>query len=521
MIFNRLWNWRGSTGSARRKVGASDYRLKCEQLEERRLLAITATFLPTSGVLNVLGDSGNNIIEVSRNAAGTLLVNGGAVTVAGGTPTVANTGLVQLFGLGGNDTLTMNEANGALPAANLYGGSGNDTLNGGSAADKLFGQSGTDVLNSRGGADFLFGGADADTLTGGDGDDQIFGQSGDDTLVWNPGDDTDLNEGGSDVDKVVVNGGNGAEQFATTANGSRVRFDRINPAPFALDIGTTEFLELNANGGDDMFSAAGNLAALIQLRVDGGTGNDTLLGSNGPDVLIGGADNDTIDGNQGSDTVQMGDGDDTFIWDPGDGSDVVEGGANFDKVIMNGSNANEIFDLAANGGRVRLARNVGNVVLDIKDVQRIDILMAGGTDTLQVQDLTGTDLVEVNVTPGTDNVADNIILFATLLDDVVLVSGNSSLVTVTGLVATINIFAPEAVSDRLTVNLLDGDDVLNASALQAVSIPLTGDGGAGNDALTGGDGNDTLLGGLDDDVLIGGPGVDILDGGLGDNVVIQ
>src|ERR687894_2722398 len=100
-------------------------------------------------------------------------------------------------------------------------------------------------------------------------------------MVWNPGDVTDLNEGGESTDTVEVNGGGGAEQFTTTANGTRVRFDRLDPAPFAIDIGTSEKLVLNANGGDDAFSATGNLAALIQITVDGGVGKDTILGSNG------------------------------------------------------------------------------------------------------------------------------------------------------------------------------------------------------------------------------------------------
>ena len=89
-------------------------------------------------------------------------------------------------------------------------------------------------------------------------------------MIWNPGDDTDLNEGGDGIDTVEVNGGNGSEVFTVTANGTRVRFDRVNPAPFSLDIGTSENLVVNMNGGDDTFSATGNLAALIQITVDGG-----------------------------------------------------------------------------------------------------------------------------------------------------------------------------------------------------------------------------------------------------------
>ena len=132
--------------------------------------ATTATY--TNGTLNVFGDNAANTIEISRNAAGTLLVNGGAVPVLGGTPTVANTALIQVFGLGDNDTITLNQANGALPRANVFGGAGNDVLTGGSGGDLLFGQSGNDTLLGMGGFDLLFGGAENDTITGGDADDR-------------------------------------------------------------------------------------------------------------------------------------------------------------------------------------------------------------------------------------------------------------------------------------------------------------------------------------------------------------
>ena len=104
------------------------------------------------------GDNLANSVTVSRNAAGTLLVNGGAIPVAGGTPTVVNTKRIQVFGLGGNDTLALSEINGALPSAFLFGGTGNDTLTGGSGADQLFGQSDDDIVLGRGGFDQLFGG---------------------------------------------------------------------------------------------------------------------------------------------------------------------------------------------------------------------------------------------------------------------------------------------------------------------------------------------------------------------------
>jgi hypothetical protein len=41
---------------------------------------------------------------------------------------------------------TARTANGALPAAQLFGGAGNDTLTGGSGNDLLFGEAGNDIL---------------------------------------------------------------------------------------------------------------------------------------------------------------------------------------------------------------------------------------------------------------------------------------------------------------------------------------------------------------------------------------
>ncbi|AMV40907.1 calcium-binding protein [Planctomyces sp. SH-PL62] len=501
-------------------------RFEIEWLDDRIAPAVSAVFSPGVGALSVFGDSLANAITVSRNAAGAILVNGGAVAVLGGTPTVANTASIAVFGQGGNDVITLNEANGALPRANLFGGTGNDVLTGGSGADMLFGQSGNDTLLGKGGADFLFGGSDQDVLTGGDGDDQVFGESGDDRMIWNPGDDTDLNEGGDGTDVVQVNGGNGAEVFTVTANGTRVRFDRINPAPFSIDIGTSESLVLNANGGDDQFSATGNLAALIAITVDGGAGNDVLLGSNGADLLIGGDGNDFIDGQQGSDVALMGAGDDVFNWDPGDGSDVVEGQAGADRMAFNGANINEIFDISANGGRVRFTRDVANIVMDLNDVEAIDLNARGGADVVRVNDLSGTDVIALNFNlaasgGGGDGAADRVIVNGGNGDDVILASGDAAGTTVLGLAATVNITGAEAGNDVLQINALAGDDVVDGTGLAANAIGLTADGGDGDDVLLGGAGNDVLLGGPGDDVLIGGPGLDVLDGGPGDNVVIQ
>ena len=488
-------------------------------------MAVTAFFDPAAGVLTELGDNLDNTITTSRNAAGNILINGGAVAIQGGTPTVANTSLIQVFGQGGNDTITLDESNGALPAAQLFGGAGNDTLTGGSGGDMLFGQSGDDILLGKGGNDFLFGGDGNDTLIGGDGDDQMFGEAGDDRMIWNPGDDTDLMEGGAGIDTAEVNGGNGAEVFTVTPNGARVRFDRLDPAPFSLDIGTTETLVLNMNGGDDTFIGANGLSALTNLIVDGGAGNDTIIGGDGGDSLFGGDGDDFIAGRQGNDVAFLGAGDDVFQWDPGDGSDIVEGGDGTDTLLFNGSAGAEIFEVSANGGRVRFTRDLGNIVMDLDDMERIDLTALGNTDTITVNDLTGTDLVAMNINlAGTiggaagDGAADTVIANGTNGDDIIDVVGAGTSVSVLGLAAQVNVLNAEGANDSLVISALGGNDGITATTLPAGVMKLTIDGGAGNDTILGSQGADVILGGDGDDFVLGDNGNDIAVLGAGNDV---
>src|SRR6185369_1733837 len=73
-----------------------------ESLGDRVLPAVTATFTAAGGTLRVLGDALDNTIVVSRDVAGTILINNGAVAIQGGPATVVNTSLIFMLGQGGN-----------------------------------------------------------------------------------------------------------------------------------------------------------------------------------------------------------------------------------------------------------------------------------------------------------------------------------------------------------------------------------------------------------------------------------
>jgi Ca2+-binding RTX toxin-like protein len=99
----------------------------------------------------------------------------------------------------------------------LYGGSGNDRIQGGAGSDALFGDEGNDQLSAGGGSDLLHGGLGNDILNGGSGDDVLFGGAGNDRLSGDAGMDLliggtgfDAVRGGADND--ILSGGNASNE---------------------------------------------------------------------------------------------------------------------------------------------------------------------------------------------------------------------------------------------------------------------------------------------------------------------
>jgi Ca2+-binding RTX toxin-like protein len=321
----------------------------------------------------------------------------------------------------------------------------------------------------------------------------------------------------SEVDTVIVNGTLAADSVAITGSRGVIEVAGLAAAVSIITPESNDQLIVNTLAGADTVNAAGLAAGLIGLQINGGDDADNLIGSQG---------NDVINGGRGNDIAFMGSGDDVFVWNPGDGSDVVEGQDGADRMVFNGANINEEFDISANGDRVRLFRNVGAVTMDFDGVEQLDVNTLGGADLVTIHDLSGTDLTLINTGLAAaggvgDGALDTVIVNGTSGDDVIFANGDANGTTILGLSTIVNITGAEAANDRVIVNAGTGDDVVEASGLAAGAIQLTADGGEGDDILIGGGGNDTLLGGIGDDVLIGGNGNDILDGGPGNNVVIQ
>ena len=185
---------------------------------------------------------------------------------------------------------------------------------------------------------------------------------------------------------------------------------------------------MNALAGFDRVSST---ATALAVTADGGADDDALVGGPAAETLIGGDGIDAVDGNGGDDRAFLGAGDDRFTWDAGDGSDVVEGQDGMDTMAFNGSGAAETFSVFNRGPRVRFTRDVGNIAMDLDDVERIDAAGVGGGDTLRTFDVSGTDLTGLRFAMGTDGAADSVVLDSA--------SNGADAITVTGAVGSANV----------------------------------------------------------------------------------
>ncbi|MBW8727460.1 MAG: hypothetical protein JF625_20210 [Inquilinus limosus] len=306
-------------------------------------------------------------------------------------------------------------------------------------------------------------------------------------------------------DTVIVNGAaaGAADVIKLTQTGAGTA-SIVHVAGLAAETTIEHFdggdhLLINGLGGNDRLDAS-LLPVSMVLVLDGGEGNDTLIGSASADLLLGGAGNDLVIGAKGDDTAFLGSGDDTFAWAPGDGSDTIEGGPGTDSLAFLGAGVAETIDISANHGRTTFFRDVAAVNMDMNDVERIQFTALGGADKVTVHDLTGTDTIRVGIdlagtTPAAgDGATDSVTVEGTAGIDKISLSSSADSIGIGGLQATVAIQHSEA-GDLLVIDAGAGDDVINAAAVAAGRISLTLSGGAGSDKLVGSAGTDIFIGG--------------------------
>ncbi len=224
--------------------------------DEASFTIVVSPIAVIDGDLVVAGTDGADRIILSGSGGGTVRINNRPYKMP------AFTGGIVVFGLAGNDTITVD---GSIPSSvTLYGGEGADYLTGGKGDDTLDGGDGNDRLLGGNGNDVLMGGSGADRISGGNGDDWGYGDDGNDQVQGDAGNDT--LEGGTGTDNLVGGAGNDA-LFGNDGNDT-------------LDGGAGADLLIGAEGNDKMYGRAGRDVLL------GGSEVDTILGGTDEDLLV-------------------------------------------------------------------------------------------------------------------------------------------------------------------------------------------------------------------------------------------
>ena len=197
-----------------------------------------------------------------------------------------------------------------------------ETLLGDGGDDQLLGRGGNDVLEGGDGDDLLDGSWGGDTLRGGAGNDQLDGGFEADHLDGGEGSDTYLVSG---ADPLHTDWGTWSFQgYDTYADSGLIGVDQILAEGFgAVDIGLMGF---GAGSGIERIVNATEGGALVRLlgnwqnnsldfsgtelvggpfQIDGGDGQDTIVGTALADDIRGGRDSDTLDGAGGGDTYRV------------------------------------------------------------------------------------------------------------------------------------------------------------------------------------------------------------------------
>jgi Ca2+-binding RTX toxin-like protein len=348
----------------------------------------------------------------------------------------------------------------------IVAGPGDNTIYGiaGEGNDKVYGGRGDDTVFGEGGNDLIAGERGSDHLDGGGGEDRVLGETGDDTLTGGPG-DHDWVEGGAGDDS--VSGGEGDFDVVVGGPGN----DQIDGGPGAHDIASyagtggplTIDLETGAVSGAENEHLSGIEDAI------GGSGDDTLIGAAAtPNRLDGGPGNDRI--------VGAGPEDEAF---GGPGSD----------------------DCSAVAVETSCGPTQGAAGTAVELYQSID-----GSTSLIVTGNEGADRVTVEFSAGAYVVQGEPGGNPVLLGD----PGSSACEREP---AANSVSCHGAVSSILA-SLGGGDDSLAVGESVPAEVASIVEGGAGSDTLRGGRGNDTLYGGDDHvpDTLEGGAGDDVLYG---------
>src|SRR5829696_7567364 len=159
---------------------------------------------------------------------------------------------------------------------------------------------------------------------------------------------------------------------------------------------------VGANGIDNINLSAANIKT---PTIDGGEGDDVIVGSPKVDTIRGGAGNDRITGFRGGETIEGQAGNDVVFWNNGDGNDHNEGGdCIVETLITTGSADDQMTITPLAGGRTFFDRS--NAPFNVNmgpDVEKLTLTSFAGDDKLETAP--GVSLpMTIDAGPGADTI---------------------------------------------------------------------------------------------------------------------
>ncbi len=365
--------------------------------------------------------------------------------------------------------------------------------------------------------DLIEAGAGNDTIFAGDGNDEIFAGTGDDTVFGGVGNDTINGEGGNDT----LSGGAGS--------------DTILGGGTLMGGGDDDFLFTDPGAGpSSVYGGVGN-----DFIIDNGddASHDLLDGGVGNDDILGGRGNDTIVGGDGDDTVGGGDGDDIFLVGDGVGIDLITGGEATETTgdtIEMGQH-----EFVAEDGSTVYGGVTEDMVVDFTGDEAGTISAVSNTDDgddTNDKTVTFSQIEQINLGSGNDTVNGDANANSVDMGD-----GDDTWVQTDGFGADTIVGGEggETTGDRVDGSALttaitvdfsgneagtisDGTDTATFSQIEQIETGAGDDtvlGDVGNDNVITGAGNDTVQGGAGNDTFDTGTGNDTVDGGTGNDTI--
>ena len=462
----------------------------------------------SGGTLTLTGNAKGDklVLKLKKGRPGTLQIDVGANgTVNFAFARILFTAIVVNAG-GGNDTVSIVEKNGAFTTeevTQLSGGSGRDTLTGGSGGETYSAGSGNDRVTAKGGDDSVAGGTGNDVLNTGGGADTAAGDlgvdtavlgDGGDTFVWDPGDGNDSVSGSGGADVVRFNGSAVAESFtASLRPGGGVRLTR-NVGGVTLGAGGVEQVLLAAGAGADVVTVGdltgtglSSLAVDLAVAAAGDAAADSVLveGTSASDTIQAAGVSSTVQVSGTTGTVNILGSEaanDSLVLDALGGSDTVSGGflASLIRLTIDGGDGNDIL-IGGNGADIFVAGN-GNDTVD-GNGGNDTALLGDGHDVFVWDPGDGSDVVE-----GQDGI-DTLFFNGSVGAEIFNASSNGARLLFTRNVGNIVMDADDV--EGVSLNALGGTDTVTVNDLAAtdvtdvdVSLGVSGAGDGAVDAVT-------------------------------------